>query len=106
MGLKSKTQTAVAAAPTTTIESGSQAAIDRLKTTAPSETAKAIAKVQYKQTDYNSTTDAKSIRILRQGVYQHALISPALAGMQFSTPQEYLALVKDVAEKVIQMIEE
>lgn len=55
---------------------------------------------------YATVEENKSRRILRQGVYQHALVSPALAGMQFRTNDEYLAIVKDVAEKVIRLIEE
>ena len=94
MGLKSKTQTAVAAAPTTTIESGSQAAIDRLKTTAPSETAKAIAKVQYKQRDFDAEARGKT----RCVQFEAALMSPAIAGMQFNTMEEYLKLVKQAAD--------
>lgn len=46
----------------------------------------------------------KDIRILRQGVYQAALHSPALAGFA-ATVDEYKALVKNVAEDIIKAIE-
>lgn len=49
--------------------------------------------------------DTKSIRILRQGVYQATLQSPALPGFA-ATPDEYVALVKNIAEKIINYIEE
>lgn len=52
----------------------------------------------------NNVNDAKGTRILRQGVYQATLQSPALAGFA-ATPDEYLALVKTTAEKVITFIE-
>ncbi|HWY36736.1 MAG TPA: hypothetical protein VNX68_18975 [Nitrosopumilaceae archaeon] len=57
-----------------------------------------------KQRDFDSVTDAKSIRILRQGVVQAVVQSPALAGMQFSTMDEYLKLVEDAATKLIEFI--
>lgn len=50
------------------------------------------------------TDDAKGVRILRQGVYQATLQSPALAGFA-ATPDEYVALVKNTAEKIILAIE-
>lgn len=46
----------------------------------------------------------KDVRILRQGVYQAALHSPALAGFA-ATTTEYIALVKNVAEDIIKAIE-
>jgi len=52
-----------------------------------------------------SYDEQKSRRILRQGVYQHALVSPALAGMQFNSMQEFLDLVKQAAEGIIKEIE-
>lgn len=48
--------------------------------------------------------DEKGTRILRQGVYQATLQSSALAGFA-ATPDEYLALVKTTAERVISFIE-
>lgn len=54
---------------------------------------------------YQTIEENKSRRILRQGVYQHALVSPALAGMQFRDIDGFLTLVADVAEKVIKLIE-
>lgn len=55
---------------------------------------------------YQTTEENRSRRILRQGVYQHTLVSPALAGLQFRGADEFLVIVKDVAEKVIKFIEE
>lgn len=49
--------------------------------------------------------DTKSIRILRQGVFQATLQSPALPGFA-ATPDEYVALVKNIAEQIITAIEE
>jgi hypothetical protein len=46
----------------------------------------------------------KNVRILRQGVYQAVLQSPALAGFA-ATRDEYLALVKNTAEEIIKAIE-
>jgi hypothetical protein len=54
-------------------------------------------------TKSSEVTDDKSIRILRQGVYQAVLQSPALAGFA-ATRDEYLALVKNTAEEVIKFI--
>lgn len=51
----------------------------------------------------SSVIDEKGVRILRQGVYQATLQSPALAGFA-ATPDEYLALVKTTAERVISFI--
>jgi len=80
-------------------ESGTTAAVERLKA-AP----KADSKPAFKQRDFNDVNDAKSIRILRQGAYQHAMVSPALAGLRFNNLDEYLALVKEAADKMIAMI--
>lgn len=54
-----------------------------------------------------AAADEKGVRILRQGVYQAVLHSPALTVMDFNATSEgYLALVKEVAEAVIQLIEQ
>lgn len=83
------------------VDSGAKAAIARLKTTATPKTTEALKSSTYKPTEYNDVNNAKSMRILRQGVFQHALVSPALAGMKWSTTDEFLALVKEVADKTI-----
>lgn len=49
---------------------------------------------------YGSVTDEKSIRILRQGVFQAVLQTPSLAGTDM-TPDQLVAFVKDVSEKII-----
>lgn len=92
MGLKAKTEAAVAEAPKA--ESGTEAAIERLKTSATSETAKAISKVQYKQRDFDAEARGKT----RCVQFEAALMSPAIAGMQFNTIEEYLKLVKQAAD--------
>lgn len=50
--------------------------------------------------------DAKSLRILRQGVYQAVLQSPGLAGLPYVNEEQYVSLVKSVSEKVIKLVEE
>jgi len=67
-------------------------------------TASKIATSAAPSSQSNNVNDAKGTRILRQGVYQATLQSPALAGFA-ATPDEYLALVKTTAEKVITFIE-
>lgn len=99
MGLnkKAETQTAVAETQIGTakvsnpaIESGSQAAIDRLKTTKT----EAAPKAQYKQRDFDAEARGKT----RCVQFEAALMSPAIAGMQFNTMEEYLKLVKQAAD--------
>lgn len=81
-------------------ESGAEAALERLS----KPKVEKAPNPAYKARDFNDVNDAKSIRILRQGAFQHALVSPALAGMRFNTMDEYLALVKEAADKTIAMI--
>lgn len=91
MGLAKKTTTAVAEAPVTTaVESGSQAAIDRLKTAPKTETVKAIEKVQYKQRDFDAEARGKSLCLL----YGHAIGSCVVAGLQFDKREEAFAHMK------------
>ena len=100
MGLAKKTEaTVTTGAPvqeggsqSTAIESGSQAAIDRLKTV-KTEDAQA-AKTQYKQRDFDAEARGKT----RCVQFEAALMSPAIAGMQFNTMEEYLKLVKQAAD--------
>jgi len=108
MGLAKKAQTAVAEAPAqvavdatkqATVESGSQAAIDRLKATVANAEAKgraeaALPKAQYKQRDFDAEARGKT----RCVQFEAALMSPAIAGMQFNTMDEYLKLVKQAAD--------
>jgi hypothetical protein len=87
-------------------ESGVEAAVARLQT--PKEAilsnipAKLIDKVLSKESYPGE--DKKNERILRQGVYQHALISPTIASMKWTTPDEFVGFVSDIAEKVIAKI--
>lgn len=74
-------------------ESGTDAAIKRLST-AKTETVKAIEKVQYKQRDFDAEARGKT----RCVQFEAALMSPAIAGMQFNTMEEYLKLVKQAAD--------
>lgn len=53
-----------------------------------------------------SYDDAKNRRILRQGAIQHALVSPAIAGMQYTNLEEFLVLVRQAAEYAIAFVEE
>ncbi len=88
------------------LESGPAAAIERLKNS-PIVRDTAATPTQPKADqprDYSGVTDPKSVRILRQGVYQHALISPAVAGMKWNDTDQFLALVKEIADKTIAMI--
>jgi len=54
---------------------------------------------------YVSADDAKSQRILRQGVYQAVLQSPGLSVIAYTTPEEYVKLVEKIAEKVIDLVQ-
>lgn len=92
MGLAKKSTTPVAE-PETKVESGTQAALDRLSTP-KSETVKAIEKVQYKQRDFDKEARGKT----RCVQFEAALMSPAIAGMQFNTMEEYLTLVRKAAD--------
>lgn len=92
MGLAKKTETtAVAEAPKA--ESGTNAALARLSTP-KTETVKAVEKVQYKQRDFDAEARGKT----RCVQFEAALMSPAIAGMQFNTIEEYLKLVKQAAD--------
>lgn len=71
-------------------ESGTDAALERLKTTV----AKHEAKAQYKPRDYDAEARGKT----RCAQHEAALMSPAIAGMQFNTMEEYLKLVKQAAD--------
>lgn len=53
---------------------------------------------------YASAEDAKSTRILRQGIYQAVVQSPGLAGLQYTNAQEYVKLVETVAEQLIVLV--
>lgn len=75
------------------VESGSEAALSRLKVTPKSETVKAIEKVQYKQRDFDKEARGK----VKCVMFEAALQSPAIAGMQFNTMEEYLSLVEKAA---------
>jgi hypothetical protein len=72
-------------------------------TTAASIAKPQVAKQAAATVAHAPIDDAKGIRILRQGVYQAALQSPALAGFA-ATPDEYKALVKNVSEEMIKAI--
>lgn len=75
------------------IESGTQAAIDRLKTVEPKAEVKAD-KPAYKQRDFDKEARGKT----RCVQFEAALMSPAIAGMQFNTMEEYLKLVRQAAD--------
>lgn len=96
MGLKAKTE--VAAEVPKQEESGSQAAIDRLKATVAATTSLTekgqYGKVSYKQRDFDKEARGKT----RCVQFEAALMSPAIAGMQFNTMEEYLKLVRQAAD--------
>lgn len=94
MGLAKKGTSTPVAEPETKVESGTQAAIDRLKTAPKSETTKAIEKPAYKQRDFDKEARGKT----RCVQFEAALMSPAIAGMQFNTMEEYLKLVRQAAD--------
>lgn len=71
------------------VESGTTAAINRLKTTKDSK-----EKPVFKQRDYEREALGKT----RCVQFEAALMSPAIAGMQFSNMKEYLVLVKEAAD--------
>ena len=93
MGLAKKTETAVAETPK--IESGTEAALDRLsRTVHKTEPAKTQDKPAYKPRDFDKEARGKT----RCVQFEAALMSPAIAGMQFNTMEEYLKLVRQAAD--------
>lgn len=93
MGLAKKTETAVTETPKA--ESGTEAALARLsKPEAEQRRDAAIAKPAYKQRDFDAEARGKT----RCVQFEAALMSPAIAGMQFNTMEEYLKLVKQAAD--------
>lgn len=90
MGLvKKKGATAVAAPkPTKAVESNTEAAIDRLKTAKPAAKKKFVLRDQ----------DKVALGKTRCVQFQSALESPAIAGMQFETMEQYLELVRQAAD--------
>lgn len=82
-------------------ESGTQAAIERLKNTSSGGTSpaekrrdEAVGKPAYKQRDFDKEAKGKT----RCVQFEAALMSPAIAGMQFNTMEEYLKLVRQAAD--------
>lgn len=71
-------------------ESGTSAAVERLKKALP----KSEAHSGYKQRDFEKEAIGKT----RCVQFEAALQSPAIAGMKFDTMEQYLALVKQAAE--------
>lgn len=92
MGLvktKSKTKTTASK----TVESGSNAVIARLKTAKPAANG-TKAKPKFKL----NNSDKVALGKTRCVQFQSALESPAIAGMQFNTMDEYLKLVEQAAD--------
>lgn len=92
MATKSATETV--AADKSVVESGTEAALERLKVAPKSETVKTIEKAQYKPRDFDKEARGKT----RCVQFEAALMSPAIAGMQFNTMEEYLKLVRQAAD--------
>lgn len=89
MGMKKPTTAVAESEPKVAVESGTQAALDRLKTAEPK-----AEKPKYKQNDADTVARGKT----RCVQFEAALMSPAIAGMQFNTMDEYLALVRKAAD--------
>lgn len=97
MGLAKKTDTGIAGSAVGTdavngAESGTQAALERLKTAELMNPTK--LQTTYKQRDFDKEARGKT----RCVQFEAALMSPAIAGMQFNTMEEYLKLVKQAAD--------
>lgn len=73
-------------------ESGTDAAIERLKNSSIPEGHK--SPLPYKQRDFDAEARGKTKCVQ----FEAALMSPAIAGMAFKTMAEYLALVKEAAD--------
>lgn len=98
MGLNKETKTAVADAPVAEApkaESGTEAALERLSKAVDKIEPRheAAVKPPYKQRDFDAEARGKT----RCVQFEAALMSPAIAGMQFNTMEEYLKLVKQAA---------
>lgn len=74
-------------------ESGTDAAIARLKSSIKSGSTDVLP-AKYKQRDFDAEARGKT----RCVQFEAALMSPAIAGMQFNTMEEYLKLVKQAAD--------
>lgn len=103
MGLAKNIKTVVAETPKA--ESGTHAALARLKAADPNKSLQLQAKIgvessgvlnkpAYKQRDFDAEARGKT----RCVQFEAALMSPAIAGMQFNTMEEYLKLVKQAAD--------
>lgn len=99
MGLSKKAEvvTEQVQQPIAEQESGTTAAIERLKKAAEGtafQAKEAAPKAQYKQRDFDAEARGKT----RCAMYAAALQSPALAGLQFNSVDEFLVLVQKAAE--------
>lgn len=92
MGLAKKA-TATVEETKPAIESGTQAALDRLKAS-DTNTGDTKTKPAFKQRDFDKEARGKT----RCVQFEAALMSPAIAGMQFNNMKEYLALVREAAD--------
>ena len=54
---------------------------------------------------YIDANDAKSRRILRQGIVQAVVQSPIVAGLSFATEAEAVALIKRVSTELINFVD-
>lgn len=73
----------------TELESGTQAALDRLKVAEPK-----TEKPAYKQRDFDKEARGKT----RCALYEAALMSPAIAGMQWNGTAEFKKLIREMAD--------
>lgn len=90
--------------------------LEQAKAQAPARTVKAAAKATVLLDVPTTTTNSagvilsyeeqKNRRILRQGVVQAVIQSPMLAGLPFTNANDAVALVKDVANQLIDFVQE
>lgn len=86
------------------------------KTVAPVKNVKAVTKGTVIRDIISSSTEStgvglsyeelKNRRILRQGMVQATVQSPMLAGLPFTNANDAVALVKDVANQLIDFVQE
>lgn len=91
MGFKKKEATATVAPPAK-LESGTNAAINRLKS---AKSAEKKPKPKFKQNDPDEVARGKT----RCQTFCAAVTSPAIAGMPFDSKEQFVELVKFVADQ-------
>lgn len=72
---------------------------------APAAQTPPVVEQTKRDVSYQTPEDAKSTRILRQGVYQAVVQAAGLSVIPYTTEAEFVALVERVAEKVITLVQ-